>query len=203
MKELDEAYGKIPREEYSRKEQELKEARKFEYEGKRLELKYIANHYYFPLILSNDEKIDYIKHVIKTKGEVKFINDLENYLTQPNNKFNEFNWWMFSKIDESLDEVYIPYYNPNVNKISYFYPDFIFWLEKGEDYFIVFVDPKGTEHTSAYRKIDGYKELFEENGKEKVFKNNGFNVRIKLRLRPEDVSKTLSEYRQYWFDDIE
>jgi hypothetical protein len=203
VKELDEAYGKIPREEYSRKEQELKEARKFEYEGKRLELKYIANHYYFPLILSNDEKIDYIKHVIKTKGEVKFINDLENYLTQPNNKFNEFNWWMFSKIDESLDEVYIPYYNPNVNKISYFYPDFIFWLEKGEDYFIVFVDPKGTEHTSAYRKIDGYKELFEENGKEKVFKNNGFNVRIKLRLRPEDVSKTLSEYRQYWFDDIE
>jgi len=35
---------------------------------------------------------------------------------------------LFSKLDESLDEVYIPYYNPNMNKISRFYPDFIFWF---------------------------------------------------------------------------
>jgi len=57
--------------------------------------------------------------------------------------------------------------------------------------------------TSAYRKIDGYKQLFEENGTERVFNYNGFKVRIKLLLRPEDVSKTLSGYRQYWFDKIE
>ncbi|MDH7529011.1 MAG: hypothetical protein QHH28_12660 [Ignavibacteria bacterium] len=174
-----------------------------EYQGKQLRIKHIANHYYLPLILSDDEKIDYIKHVIKTSSEVKFINDLENYLAKSDNKFKMFDWWLFSKLDESLDEVYIPYYNPNVNKISGFYPDFIFWLKKGDNYFIVFVDPKGTEHTSAYRKIDGYKVLFEENGKEKVFNHNGFKVRIKLLLRPEDISKALAEYKQYWFDNIE
>lgn len=182
----------------------IKEATEtYEYAHKKINIKYIANHYYVPLILSDDEKVDYIRHIIKTQSEVKLINDLEDYLARSDNKFKEFDWWFFSKLDESLDEVYIPYYNPNANKISNFYPDFIFWLSKGNDYFIVFVDPKGTEHTSAYRKIDGYQELFEENGKEKVFKYNGSKVKIKLRLRPEDVSKTLAGYKQYWFDDIE
>lgn len=175
----------------------------YEHDHKKIEIKYVANHYYIPLILSENEKIDYIKHVIKTTSEVKFINDLEDYLAKGDNKLNEFDWWFFSKLDESLDEVYIPYYNPDANKISPFYPDFIFWLAKGKDYVILFVDPKGTEHTSAYRKIDGYKELFEENGKEKVFDHNSSNVRVRLRLRPEDVSKALAEYRQYWFDNIE
>lgn len=178
-------------------------AETYEHEHKKIEIKYVANHYYIPLILSENEKVDYIKHVIKKTSEVKFINDLENYLAKSNNKLNEFDWWFFSKLDESLDEVYIPYYNPDANKITPFYPDFIFWLAKGNDYFILFVDPKGTEHTSAYRKIDGYKELYEENGKEKVFSHNSSNIRIRLRLRPKDVSKALAEYRQYWFDNIE
>ena len=50
------------------------------------------------------------------------------------NKFEEFDWWLFSKLDESLDEVYIPYYNPKRNSISHFNPDFIFWLQRGDDY---------------------------------------------------------------------
>ncbi|MEA2066507.1 MAG: restriction endonuclease subunit R, partial [Thermotogota bacterium] len=104
-----------------------------------------------------------------------------------------------------LDEVYIPYYNPNANKFSHFYPDFIFWLKKGNNYFIVFVDPKGIEYISgwAYKIDNGYKQLFEENGSERVFNYNGFKVRIKLLLRSEDVSKAPAEYRQYWFDNIE
>ncbi len=110
---------------------------------------------------------------------------------------------MFSKIDNYLDEVYIPYYNPNSNSISPFYPDFIFWLKKGEDYFIIFVDPKGTEHSDAYRKIDGFRDLFEENGKEKVFSYNGFNIRVRLFLKVEDIAKVLSEYRDYCFDDVQ
>lgn len=86
-------------------------------------------------------------------------------------------------------------------KVQTIYIDPLF--KKGEDYFIVFVDPKGTEHASAYRKIDGYKELFEVNGKERVLNYNGFKVRIKLLLRPEDTSKALEEYSKYWFDNIE
>jgi len=102
------------------------------------------------------------------------------------------------------NEVYIPYYNPNANKINKFYPDFIFWLKKGNDYFIVFVDPKGIEHISgwAYKIDNGYRELFEENGSKNSFNHNGFKVEINLKFRTDDVSKAPAEYKQYWFDDI-
>ncbi|MEO0118876.1 MAG: DEAD/DEAH box helicase family protein, partial [candidate division WOR-3 bacterium] len=172
-------------------------------EFEKIRIKYVANHYYIPLILSDDEKVNYISHIIRTKSEVDFINNLETYLQNNNNKLGDFEWWMFSKIDESLDEVYIPYYNPNTNKISRFYPDFIFWFKKDNNYTILFVDPKGTEYTSGYRKIDGYKELFEENGKEKVFNYNGLQVKVKLLLRTKGVSNVLKEYKKYWFDNIE
>lgn len=206
-KELEEKYsrGEISLKEYTegiKKSARMVKEEASEYQGKALKIKYIPNHYYLPIILSDDERIDYIKHIIKTPSEVKFVNDLEDYLERPDNKFKDFDWWFFSKLDESLDEIYIPYYNPNVNKISRFYPDFIFWLKKGDNYFIVFVDPKGTEHTSAYRKIDGYRALFEENGKEKDFNYNGFKVKIKLLLRPDDVFKASRGYRRYWFDNI-
>jgi len=181
-------------------------AETYEHEQKRIEIKYVANHYYVPLVLSEDEKIDYIKHVIKRTSEVKFINDLEDYLARSGNKLNEFDWWFFSKLDESLDEVYIPYYNPDVNKISPFYPDFVFWLAKGKDYMILFVDPKGTEHARWADKVNGYKELFVEKGKTKVIRYNGLAVRIGLRLRAGDattVKQRFPEHSAYWFDDIE
>jgi hypothetical protein len=108
VRELGEQYGKIPHEEYIQKMRAIKSEDEFESESKKIKIKHIANHYYLPLIISEDEKIDYIQHIIKTRSERKFINDLENYLAKPNNRFKEFDWWMFSKIDESLDEVYIP-----------------------------------------------------------------------------------------------
>lgn len=202
VRELEEQYGKISRTEYSKKERELNEAGTFLHEHKKIKIKYITNHYYIPLILSEDEKVDYITHVIKMPSEIDFVNDLEDYLTKNGNKFKEFDWWMFSKLDETLDEIYIPYYNPNTNKISHFYPDFIFWIKKGNNYFIIFIDPKGTEYVSAYRKIEGYRELFEEKDKEKTFNYDLFKVKIRLLLRPEDVAKTLPRYKNYWFDDI-
>jgi len=172
----------------------------------KIKIKYVTHHYYIPLILSEtnstEEKISYIRYIIKTPSEVRFVDDLEDYLAKNDNKFKEFDWWMFSKLDESLDEVFIPYYNPNENRISSFNPDFIFWLQKGNKYFIVFVDPKGTEHTSALRKIDGYIQLFEKNMKEKVFKHEGFKVKIKLFLRPDQVSKIPDKYRKYSFNNI-
>ncbi len=80
-------------------------------------------HHYLPLLLSTREKIDYIKHIIKTKSEVKSIEDLERFLEE-NGKL-DVDWWLFSKIDEYLDEVFIPYYDPetnfaNLNQTSYF-----------------------------------------------------------------------------------
>ena len=109
VKELQKQYGKISPQEYIERAKNLSGEESFEYDHKKIKIKYIANHYYIPLILSLDEKVDYIKHIIKTQSEARFINDLEGYLTKADNKFKVFDWWMFSKLDESLDKVYIPY----------------------------------------------------------------------------------------------
>jgi type III restriction enzyme len=179
-----------------------KEVEVFEHDGKRITIKHIARHYYLPIVLSKDGKADYIRHIIKTKSEVKFIKDLEAYLSQPNNEFQQFDWF-FSKLDESLDEVYIPYYDPKTNRMARFKPDFIFWLCKGSRYWIVFVDPKGTEHVDYQRKIDGYREVFCENGKPRVFHHCGKDVTVHLFIAVQDVSRVPEEYHAFAFDKVE
>lgn len=163
-----------------------------------LKIKYIQNHYYVPVVLSDDEKVDYIKHIIKTKSELDFINDLDNYLSKDDNLFKNFDWWYFSKIDHSLDEIYIPYYQPKTNRIEKFKPDFIFWLKKDNQYTILFIDPKGTEHTDAYRKIDGYRQIFQK----EPYSHDSLNIKVKLLLRTDNLSKVANEYKDFWFDNI-
>lgn len=188
--------------EYNLTTQMVKEER-FEYNGKRITIKHIAQHYYLPVVLSEDERVDYIRHIIKTKSEVEFVKDLEEYLNQSDNKFKEFDWWLFSKLDESLDEVYLPYYHPKANRIAKFKPDFIFWLKKGNRYLIVFVDPKGVEYTEYQRKVDGYCAVFEENGSPKVFHHNGLDVTVHLFLYTKDVSKLSEGYRRFWAGSVD
>jgi type III restriction enzyme len=175
----------------------------FVHGGKRISIKHIAQHYYLPVVLSKDGKADYIRHIIKTPSEVKFIKDLENYLAQPNNRFQQFDWWFFSKLDESLDEVYIPYYDPKTNRVARFKPDFIFWLCKGSCYWIVFVDPKGTEHVDYQRKIEGYREVFYKNGNPRVFYYGSTVVTVQLFIAVQDVSRVPEEYRAFAFDKVE
>ncbi|MDH7604337.1 MAG: DEAD/DEAH box helicase family protein [Melioribacter sp.] len=209
-KEFDE--GKISRNEYKKKIKEIennfiKEVETFYSPNEKLKIKYIANHYYLPVALTESEKNDFIQHIIKHKSEVDFINELETYLQKEDNFFKQFDWWFFSKIDETLDEVYIPYYNPKTNRIDKFKPDFIFWLKKGNDYTILFVDPKGTEHTDSYRKIDGYSRIFEklEDGKKisVEFNHNGFKIKTKLFLfTKKDTSSIPDNYKSYWFNNF-
>jgi type III restriction enzyme len=175
----------------------------FVHGGKRISIKHIAQHYYLPVVLSEDGKADYIRHIIKTESEVKFIKDLEAYLSQPNNEFQQFDWWFFSKLDESLDEVYIPYYDPKTNRMARFKPDFIFWLCKGNRYWIVFVDPKGTEHTDFLRKVDGYREVFEDEGQPKRFCHDGKDVTVHLFLQPPDVADIPKEYQSFGLHQVE
>ena len=140
------------------------------------------------------------------ESEIKFIEQLENYLQENDNVFNRFDWWMFSKLDETLDEIYIPYYNPKKNDMAKFKPDFVFWMQKGNDYIILFVDPKGTEHADGYRKIDGYSKIFETTGEQKESKKypfNGFDIETKLLLKPKrGIAEVPENYRKYWFDDF-
>jgi type III restriction enzyme len=190
------------REAYTLTNQQTKEG-SFEYEGKRIAIKHIAQHYYLPVVLSEDGKADYIRHIIRTPSEVKFIRELETYLAQPNNQFQRFDWWFFSKLDESLDEVYIPYYDPKTNRMARFKPDFIFWLCKGNRYWIVFIDPKGTEHTDFLRKIDGYREVFENDGQPKCFRYNDKKVTVHLFLKPSDSADIPTEYQSFGVDNVE
>jgi superfamily II DNA or RNA helicase len=167
-----------------------------------IKIKYVPNHYYYPIILSEPKhKIDYLNHIITEESEINFIKDLDRYIAEENNLFNKkFDWWLFSKLDEATDEIYIPWNNPKTNKIDHFKPDFIFWMkEKGnKNYHIVFIDPKGTEHIEAYRKIDGFRSIFEN----KKFFHNGFNIKVRLFCKPKDQAYAIEEYKKYWFDNL-
>ncbi|QSQ10513.1 hypothetical protein H0A61_02921 [Koleobacter methoxysyntrophicus] len=188
--------------EFIRQIESLPERETFCVNGQSLKIKHVANHYYTPVLMSDSQRINFISHIIRHPSEVRFINDLEEYIRQDRNEFSYFDWWVFSKIDESMDEVYIPYFDPNVNRYRPFYPDFIFWLKKGKDYYIVFADPKGTKHTEFEYKIDGYKRIFENSrGEPCIFSYNGFEVRVYLFLYTEDRNQLPAGYRTYWMDN--
>ena len=165
-----------------------------------LTIKKIVGHYYLPIILGN-EKADYIRHIIKVRSEVEFLNSLEIYL-----RGRRLSWdaWMFTKINEFWDKnIYIPYFDggkEGTNEYRCFFPDFVFWMGKGDNYRIVFVDPKGTVHDSAYHKIDGYQSLFEENGKLKQFKYRGLNVRVGLWMFNKNSANVPERYRHFYID---
>ena len=163
---------------------------------KEVTIRNLAGHYYLPVMVGN-EKVDYIQHIIKTDSEVKFLGRLEEWLSG-----NPSDWdgWMFSKLDESLDDIHIPYFDGKQNDYRDFKPDFVFWMCRGNRYRIVFVDPKGTAHTEAYYKIDGYKKLFVENGRTRKFKHESWEVSVGLYMYNPDASP-LKEYKDYWISD--
>jgi len=168
-----------------------------------LEIRRIANHYYIPVLLSDNEKIDYIRSVIHVESEVRFLRLLEEYLRKRDSRFKAFDWWLFSRVDEKSDDISIPYYYPIENRIANFKPDFIFWLKKGEHYHILFIDPKGTGRSEYEHKVDGYKFLFEENGQPKVFRHQGMEVTVHIFLYTPDRQYLADGYRKYWFDNID
>lgn len=177
------------------------------YDREKIHIKYLINHYYLPVIMCEADKENYLIHVIKTKSEIQFLEELDKYLQENNNLFKELDWWFFSKVDETIDEVYIPYYQPKTNRIEKFKPDFIFWLQKENHYTILFVDPKGTEFADGYRKIDGYSKIFEEkiNGQKqsKNFSYKGFMIQTKLLMKPSrGMEEVLDQYKRYWFDNF-
>jgi type III restriction enzyme len=168
-----------------------------------LEIRRIANHYYIPVILSENERIEYIRSIIHVASEVQFLRLLEEYIRTKDNRFKNYDWWLFSRVDEKYDEINIPYYYPFENRIANFKPDFIFWLQKGKSYQIIFVDPKGTGRTEYEHKVDGFRRLFEEEDKPKVFHYDEINVKVHLFLYTPDTQNLADGYRKYWFDNID
>jgi len=109
-------------------------------------------------------------------------------------------WWLFSRIVYSVDKIFIPYVD-NDSIERKFYPDFIFWFKKGNNYLITFVDPKGTEHSLAERKIDGYEKLFVENGRPKMFEFEEYQIIVQLLLYNEEGYSS-EKYKHYWISSM-
>ncbi|WP_154436259.1 DEAD/DEAH box helicase family protein [Helicobacter pylori] len=154
------------------------------------ELLKLKEHYYTPLIKAKD--CDWLKHVVKVKSEIDFLQELQDQETTKTLQAN-YDFWAFSKIDEHLDNLFIPYIN-NVAERRFF-PDFIFWLQKGDMQIICFIDPKGTKISDYQHKADAYK-LF----KDKIFnpKNNPhFKIKVVLKFYG-DKDRVGDNYRDYW-----
>ena len=163
---------------------------------------YLANHYYLPVIYSKGKRLDYIRHIIDTDSEVRFLNVLRDYTKKPDCALRQLDWWMFSKLDQYLDTPFIPYYDPKQNRIARFIPDFIFWGQKNDAYTIVFVDPKGMEQIDWERKVDGYRRLFEgAEGKMRSFEHEGVPVAVRLFLFTKDRNDCPEgNYKRFWMD---
>ena len=195
--------GQLSFDDLMRKAGNIEERKTFTYQHQSVEFTQIQQHYYLPLLVaaSDDLKLDYLRSVIKVRSEVKFLEKLENVLDSEENPFKAFDWWLFSRIDENYDHINIPYYYPIENRIASFRPDFIFWLQKGNDYHMIFVDPKGTGRAEYEHKVDGFRELFERDEKPIVFKQGNLNIQVHLFLFTEDRNWVAEYYRRYWLDD--
>ncbi|GAA8051626.1 DEAD/DEAH box helicase family protein [Helicobacter pylori] len=165
-----------------------KQDKTFEVDG--AELLKLKEHYYIPLIKAKD--CDWLKHVVKVKSEIDFLQELQDQETTKTLQAN-YDFWAFSKIDEHLDNLFIPYIN-NVAERRFF-PDFIFWLQKGDTQIICFIDPKGIIISDYQLKADAYK-LF----KDKIFNSKNdpyFKIKVVLKFYG-DKDRVGDNYRDYW-----
>ncbi|WP_187839997.1 DEAD/DEAH box helicase family protein [Helicobacter pylori] len=160
------------------------------------ELLKLKEHYYTPLIKAKN--CDWLKHVVNVESEIDFLKELQETETIKTLQEN-YDFWAFSKIDEHLDNLFIPYIDNGATERKFF-PDFIFWLQKGNTQIICFIDPKGSKHTDYEHKADAYK-LF----KDKVFnpKDNP-NLKIKVVLKFYGDKDGVGErYRDDWIKEGE
>ncbi len=154
------------------------------------ELLKLKEHYYTPLIKAKD--CDWLKHVVKVKSEIDFLQELQDQETTKTLQEN-YDFWAFSKIDEHLDNLFIPYINDAAERR--FFPDFIFWLQKGDTQIICFIDPKGIKISDYQLKADAYK-LF----KDKIFNSKNdpyFKIKVVLKFYG-DKDDVGDKYKDDW-----
>ena len=193
-------------EEYAKLKNKTTGTETFTYRNEEIHIRKLLNHYYFPTVVSGKDRIKWMKHIIDTPSEIEFVNALEKHLKEDDNFFSQFDWWKFSKIDHSLDKkVRIPYIDPYNGKRN-FLPDFVFWLQKGNEYHILYIDPKGTGRSEYQFKVDGYRDLFvdSEGSEEKVkeFEFGEKKLKVHLRLATEDTAVLGDKdfYKKYWIE---
>lgn len=182
----------------SKIEEELKKINTSKFIPDLIDCKIIKEHFYIPLLHIPENNIDKkeitqkFMHLIKQKSEIEFIKELIKYLKKDNNQLKLYDKWMFSKIEEKIDNIKIPYFDTKQSCYRDFYPDFIFWLKKDEKKYIIFIDPKGVEHTkNASDKIRGFLEL----------KSKLKDIELRLFFYNQDIPD--SEFKEFWCNDFD
>lgn len=171
--------------------------------------KLFKHHYYQPIVIFEESYHDKFKHIIKVSSEIEFLTELCKYQSNLDDKYD---WWYFTKVDETLDtEIGIDYFDQTVGKARKFYPDFLFWLKEKStgSLLIKFIDPKGGEHqNNPYDKACGFEKMFSiENLTEKVkeqITDEQYQISLHFYNSDELVARSLGdEYKKYWCNSIE
>jgi len=96
-------------------------------------------HLFVPILLKG-KKIEKITPEGLVESEEKFILGLRSYLKAKKEKFVNYEIYLLRNFPKSG----VGFFN-----LSGFYPDFVLWLKKEETQKIVFIDPKGLQHTKG------------------------------------------------------
>lgn len=188
--------GKISRDKYKELVKDSARIENLEVLNNYLDFEIIEEHYYKP-ILYRRNTADF-QHIIKHDSEIDFLLKFIDYSNQLDNKYD---WWYFSKIDEAIDNIGIPYFDEDKGKYRLFYPDYIFWLKKNEHYSIKFIDPKGKIFTkNPAMKIAGYEEFRDDFQKMKDNKIEKIDLYYYNKEQPSEEIR--EEVREYWTDDF-
>lgn len=166
----------------------------YSYNSLKLELNtdFLVEHYYNPIILTSEAHKQLFKHIIWVPSEVEFLKKLQ----ENRDKLEKYDWWYFSKIDQTTDDVSIPYYDTREQEYRNFFPDFVFWLKpKDSDKLIIkFIDPKGNVvgTGNAEDKAKGYETIF--NGHTIKYQNKEVQIDLFFYNEPTGVNESVREY---------
>jgi len=192
--------GKISQKEFEKIDKERIDNEKIDTLKKHLDFEILEEHYYSPILFKKDT--ENFQHIIKNESEINFLYDLRKYLEQENNQLKKNDWWYFSKIDETIDKIGIPYFDSEKSEYRMFSPDFIFWFKKDGKYYLKFIDPHGTEYTrNSTEKIDGFLDFLDDFNKMRNKKLEKVEMFYYNKLQPGKEIK--EEYRKYWTNDFE
>ena len=166
----------------------------YSYNGLKLELNtdFLVEHYYNPIILTSEAHKQLFKHIVWVSSEVEFLKKLQ----ENRDKLEKYEWWYFSKIDQTTDNVSIPYYDTREQEYRNFFPDFVFWLKpKNSDKLIIkFIDPKGNVvgTGNAEDKAKGYENIF--NGHSIKYNNKEVQIDLFFYNEPTGVNESVRDY---------
>ena len=156
---------------------------------------FLKEHFYKPIIETEQQFREYVKNIITEPSEIEFLNNLN----ENKSLLNKYEWWYFSKLVENVDDIYIPYFDTEKQEFRKFYPDFIFWLKKGNKYVIKFIDPKGRQIgiNNAKDKANGYHKIFNEVN----IKHNSLDIKFDLYFYNNKTG--FKELDKYYTKDFE